>query len=119
MRSMLFLALFGGFFLASCNNEKSNDGKSGDGKDRESENTKDRIIGIWTDSSSGGNALFDIRKDSIYHIVEKEAYPYIVYKDTLKVNFGESMLHGLVRFNEDTMTVQTEGIQSKYWRFKN
>jgi hypothetical protein len=102
--------------IAACNNSKSSDtGNSSDpGKGG---STKEKILGTWTDSTSP-NALFEIRKDSIYYVDQATSYPYILYRDTIKINYGDHVLTGLVVFNKDTMIVESEGENSKYWKFK-
>jgi hypothetical protein len=100
--------------ICACNNQSTSG--PGSAKDDLSSNNE-KILGIWTDSSSQ-NALFDIRKDSIYYIEQLQAFPYIVYRDTIKINFGDHVLTGTIRFHKDTMLIASEGVESKYWKYK-
>ena len=76
------------------------------------------LIGPWT-SGLSDNALFDVRKDSIFYVEDLESYKYILVGDSIKIYYPGYTFSGKVNLQQDTLTITSEGEESRYWRFRD
>jgi len=80
---------------------------------------KTQILGIWTDSTSD-NAVFDIRKDSIYYVDRSETYKYELDDNTITIHYPDYAYTGEVHFIKDTLVMNSKDFGvAKFWKFKN
>lgn len=80
---------------------------------------REKIMGIWTNSSTQ-NAVFDIRKDSIYYVEKFESYKYVLKQDSIQIYYPDFVYTAKLYFIKDTLTMDSkdDGI-AKFWKFKN
>jgi hypothetical protein len=79
------------------------------------ENNKS-ILGIWTDGSTE-NATFEINKKTIFYVdLLKE---YKLKKDSVFIFYDDYTFKGKIKISTDTLYITNEGIERKYWRFKD
>jgi len=82
-------------------------------------NFKHKLIGLWTDGSSG-SATFDIKKDSIFYVDQFKSYKYSQKQDSIKIYYPDFTYTAKVYFTDDTLVMDShdDGI-AKFWKFKN
>lgn len=83
--------------------------------------SNNQILGIWTDGQTNGdNAVFKIRKDSIYYVDHFKSYPYQIKGDSLSIKYPDYDYKARVSWLKDTLvfTSAEDGVV-KYWRFKD
>lgn len=126
---MKYLFAFTFFFVISSCREKSR-GTTGTKTDsttiagknpveitlEKSSNTS--LIGPWT-SGLSDNALFDVRKDSIFYVEDLESYKYVLANDSIKIYYPGYTFSGKINLRQDTLTITSEGEESRYWRFRD
>lgn len=76
------------------------------------------ILGIWTDGSTE-NATFEINKKTIFYVDILKEYKYKLKKDSLFIFFDNYTSKGKLRVSKDTLYISNEGIERKYWKFKD
>ncbi len=77
---------------------------------------KDKIVGIWGGEYSE-NAVFDIRKDSIYNVDQFKTYKYSLKDSIITIFYPDFIYSGKVSFIKDTMVMESDGEKSKFWKF--
>lgn len=77
-----------------------------------------KLLGIWTDGNSE-NAVFDIRKDSIYYVDQFATYRYSLTGDTITIFYPDWTFTGAISFSKDTLIIASEDGVTKYWKFVN
>jgi hypothetical protein len=78
--------------------------------------TKDKMLGPWT-SEGYNNAVFDIRKDSIYYIEDFASYKYDLTQDSIKIDYPDGAYSAKIYFIKDTLVMRSEDGEAKYWKF--
>lgn len=80
--------------------------------------TIQKLLRIWTDGNSE-NAVFDIRKDSIYYANQFNTYKYSLTGDTITIFYPDWAFTGAISFSKDTLIIASEDGVTKYWKFVN
>ncbi|MBV9986345.1 MAG: hypothetical protein JO301_01590 [Chitinophagaceae bacterium] len=80
-------------------------------------NIKKKVLGIWT-TEGAENAVFDIRTDSIYYVDQFVSYKYELTDSVITINYPDGTFRGIIRFKKDTMLINGEAGEMKYWKFK-
>jgi hypothetical protein len=76
------------------------------------------ILGIWTDGSTE-NATFEINKKTIFYVDLLKEYEYKLKKDSLFIFYDDYTSKRKFKISKDTLYITNEGIERKYWRFKD
>ncbi|MDI9366511.1 MAG: hypothetical protein QM541_16260 [Flavobacterium sp.] len=125
MKLQAFFALFSLGFL-SCNSAQVDSKKSATDSltyPAETQKTvaitsdlKDKILGIWGNDYSE-NAVFEIRKDSIYYVDQFETYKYILKDSIITIFYRDYTDSSMLSFKKDTLVMESNGEKSKFWKF--
>jgi hypothetical protein len=86
--------------------------------DTKQNNNALKHLGVWTDGNSE-NAIFEIRKDSIYYVDQFETYKYTLSGDSVKIFYDDWVFTGVIKLLGDTMIISSEDVTTKYWKFEN
>lgn len=81
-------------------------------------NLKQKVLGIWGGDYSE-NAVFEIRKDSIYNIDQFKTFKYSLEDSTITIFYTDFVYSGKLSFVKDTMVMESDGEKTKFWKFKN
>lgn len=77
---------------------------------------KDKILGIWGNEYSE-NAVFEIRKDSIYYVDQFKTYKYKLKDSTITIFYHDYKDSSKLSFVKDTLVMESNGEKSKFWKF--
>lgn len=77
---------------------------------------KDKILGIWGNEYSE-NAVFEIRRDSIYYVDQFKTYKYIIKDSTITIFYPDYIDSSKLSFRKDTMVMESDGKKDKFWKF--
>ena len=80
-------------------------------------NKKD-LFGIWA-SDNKEPLIVEIKKDSIYYTEHFESHTYSLKGDSIFISYPDFMFAAKIFFNKDTLIMESENGQSKYYRFKD
>ncbi|QNP53509.1 hypothetical protein [Hymenobacter qilianensis] len=122
------------FFISSCDLELKNTGskdaliknnelkevaeRSSSALNKSENHFNSKILGAWTNNSSE-NAIFDIRKDSIYYVDDLISYKYSMNRDSIKIDYLDWAFVGAVSFARDSLIISSKDGVTKYWKFVN
>ncbi|QIL76320.1 hypothetical protein [Hymenobacter sp. HDW8] len=82
------------------------------------DNFNSKILGSWTDSANN-NAVFEIRKDSIYYIDQFAAYKYRLRGDSIVIFYPDLKFSGSISFHKDTLIITSIDGSAKFQKFVN
>ena len=120
IRNLLFVTCLG--FIGVCNCQINKPVNSNIPKQNLSNNPnilslKDKIKGIWTDGNSE-NASFVIKENTIYNVDHSSSVKYELLGNKIKIKYVEGAYTSTISFQKDTLIFTSDGVSTKYWKFK-
>jgi len=79
---------------------------------------RNKMQGLWADVHQADLAVFHIKPDSVYYVDDSRSYKYELRKDSIFIFYPDWTYTGKVSVLKDTMTITSDGTDSRYTRLK-